>query len=85
MAAPAWKTAEDVAEGYISLNPVTLKRFLPAELDQLQRELERVAREARSAIVPENDADKAQAKNRRLLRLSQAVTVLNSYRSRMGR
>jgi len=85
MAAPAWKTAEDVAEGYISLNPVTLKKFQPSELDQLQRELERVARDARATIVPENDPDKAQAKNRRLLRLSQATTVLNSYRSRMGR
>ena len=85
MAAPAWKTAADVAEGYITLNPVTLKRFLPAELDQLQRELEKVTRESRTLIVPENDADKAQSKNRRLLRLAQATTVLNSYRSRMGR
>jgi hypothetical protein len=85
MAAPAWKTAEDVAEGYLSLNPVTLKKFQGPELDQLQRELERVARDTRSTIVPENDPEKAQAKNRKLLRLSQATTVLNSYRSRMGR
>ena len=85
MAAPAWKTAEDVAEGYVTLNPVTLKKFLPQELDQLQRELERVVRDTRVIIVPENDPEKAQSKNRRLLRLSQATTVLNSYRSRMGR
>ncbi|HKC23845.1 MAG TPA: hypothetical protein VKF32_03840 [Thermoanaerobaculia bacterium] len=85
MAAPAWKTAEDVAEGYVTLNVVSLKKFQPHELDQLQRELERVLRDTRTTIVPESDADKAQAKNRRLLRLSQATTVLNSYRSRMGR
>ena len=85
MASPAWKTAEDVAEGYVVLNQVTLKRFQPQELDQLQRELEKVVRETRTTIVPENDAEKAQTKNRRLLRLSQATTVLNSYRSRMGR
>ena len=82
---PAWKTAEDVAEGYFTLNVVSLKKFQPHELDQLQRELERVMRDTRSTIVPENDSDKAQSKNRRLLRLSQATTVLNSYRSRMGR
>ena len=85
MAAPAWKTAEDVAEGYVTLNPVTLKKFQPQELDQLQRELERVVRDTRIIIVPENDPEKAQSKNRRLLRLSQATTVLHSYRSRMGR
>ena len=85
MATPAWKTAEDVAEGYVMLNPVTLKRFQPHELEQLQRELERALRETRTTIVPENDPDKANAKNRRLLRISQATTVLHSYRSRMGR
>ena len=85
MPGPAWKTAEDVAEGYIMLNPVTLKKFQPGELDQLQRELERVLRDTRTMIVPDSDPEKAQSKNRRLLRLSQATTVLNSYRSRMGR
>jgi hypothetical protein len=85
MAAPAWKTAEDVAEGYVTLNVVTLKRFMKPELDQLQKELEKVMRDTRTTIVPENDAEKAQAKNRRLLRLSQATTILASYRSRLGR
>jgi len=85
MPSPAWKTAEDVAEGYVSLNVVSLKKFQPHELDQLQRELEKVLRETRTTIVPESDAEKAGAKNRRLLRLSQAATVLNSYRSRMAR
>ena len=82
---PAWKTAEDVAEGYFMLNMATLKRFQPHELDALARELERVMRDTRSTIVPENDAEKAQSKNRRMLRISQATSVLQSYRSRQGR
>lgn len=83
MAAPAWKTASDVGDGYISLNPVVLKRYLSPELDALQKEIEKLTRDTRSQVVPQDDADAAQARNRRLLRLSQAAVVLQSYRSRM--
>jgi hypothetical protein len=85
MPSPPWKTAEDVAEGYFSLNMATLKRFQPQELEALARELEKVLRDTRAMIVTDNDAEKAQQKNRRMLRISQATTVLQSYRARQGR
>jgi hypothetical protein len=85
VAAPAWKSASEIAEGYLVLNAATLKRLLPAELASLQQELEKATRETRSLAVPPDDAEGAQKKSRRLLRLSQAVVVLQSYRSRGGR
>jgi len=85
MAAPAWKTAQELADGYLSLNLANLKRYQASELEALQREIDKVTREARAEIVPENDSDAAQAKNRKLLRLNQATVVLQSFRSKMSR
>ncbi len=85
MAAPAWKSASEIADGYLVLNQVTLKRLLPAELTSLQQELEKATRETRTLVVAADDVEGAQKRSRRLLRISQAVVVLQSYRSRMGK
>ena len=82
MAAPAWKTAADLAEGYLTLNSVMLKKFEAHELAALQAELERAARETRGTVVAQDDADASQKKNRRLLRISQALTVIQAFRVR---
>jgi hypothetical protein len=85
MASPAWKVAEDIAEGYISLNPVFLKRYAAGEMSSLQQELDKASRDLRATVIPQDDADASQKKNRKLLRLSQANIVLQAYRSKMGR
>jgi len=82
MAAPAWKTAADLTEGYLSLNSVMLKKFEAHELVALQAELEKAARETRSTVVPQDDADASQKKNRKLLRISQSLTVIQAFRVR---
>jgi hypothetical protein len=82
MAAPAWKTAADITEGYLSLNSVMLKKFEAHELVALQAELEKAARETRSTVVPQDDADASQKKNRKLLRISQSLTVIQAFRIR---
>ena len=83
MANPAWKVATDVAEGYVSLNPVVLKKYEKHEIDALMKELEKITRDTRSQIVPVDDADASAKRSRRLLRLSQANVVLQSWRARM--
>ena len=85
MAAPAWKSASEIADGYLVLNQATLKRLVPAELSALQLELEKATRETRCAVVAADDVEAAQKRSRRLLRISQATVVLQSYRSRMGK
>jgi len=83
MATPAWKMAADLSEGYATLNPVSLKKYERHEVDALAKEIEKLIRDTRSQIVPPDDAEASQAKNRKLLRLAQATVVLNSWRIRM--
>ncbi|MCL4810390.1 MAG: hypothetical protein KJ062_21725 [Thermoanaerobaculia bacterium] len=82
MANPAWKVASDLTEGYLTLNSVMLKKYEPHELVALQTELDRAAREIRGTVVPQDDLEASQKKNRKLLRISQAMTVLNASRTR---
>ena len=83
MATPAWKVASDVADGYVSLNPVVLKKYERHEVDALLKELEKITRDTRSQVVPQDDAEASATRSRRLLRLSQANVVLQSWKARM--
>ncbi len=85
MAAPAWKVASELAEGFLTLNPVSLKKYEGHELDALQKEIERLTRELRGQAVPLEETEAIQAKNRKLLRLSQATSVIQAWRARMRR
>ncbi|MCG3193261.1 MAG: hypothetical protein DIJKHBIC_02511 [Thermoanaerobaculia bacterium] len=84
MANPAWKTVGDIVEGYLSLSPVVLKRYQDGELQALAVELEKQARELRAQVIPTEDVESVQKKNRKLLRLQQATQVLGAFRSRRG-
>jgi hypothetical protein len=77
--------AADLSEGFVTLNPVTLKKYERHEVDALAKELEKVMRDTRAQVVPQDDAEASQARNRKLLRLSQATVVLNSWRIRMSK
>ena len=83
MATPAWKVAADLSEGYVTLNPVTLKKYERHEVDALAKELEKLTRDLRAQVVPQDDIEASQIKSRKLLRLSQATVVLNGWRIRM--
>jgi hypothetical protein len=85
MANPAWKVAADVAEGYVALNPVVLKKYEKHEVDALLKELEKITRDTRSQVVPQDDAEASASRSRRLMRLSQANVVLQSWRARMSK
>jgi len=85
MATPAWKMAADLSEGYVTLNPVSLKKYERHEVDALAKELEKLVRDLRAQTVPQDDAEASQTKNRKLLRLSQANVVLQSWRVRMAK
>ncbi|MGE5344429.1 MAG: hypothetical protein ACM3JH_00605 [Acidithiobacillales bacterium] len=85
MAAPAWKAASELADGYLTLNPVSLKKYESHELDALQKEIERLSRELRGQVVPQEETEAIQARHRKLLRLSQATSVIQAWRARMRR
>ena len=83
MATPPWKAASDLADGYMLLNPVTLRKYERHEVDGLLQEIEKLARDLRGQVVPQDQTDAIQQKNRKLLRLSQAAVVLQNWKSRM--
>ena len=69
--------ANQIAEGYILLSTNTLRGFLPGELGLLRTELEKLQRDARAVVPPQDDAQATQQRNRRIARISSAVQVVS--------
>ena len=68
--------ASQVAEGFILLSTNSLRGFAPGDLSLLRFELERLQRDARAEVPPQNDAMAQQARNRKIARISSAVQVV---------
>ena len=68
--------ANQIAEGYILLSTSTLRGYLPGELASLRVELEKLQRDARAVVPPQDDALAQQARNRKIARLSSALQVV---------
>lgn len=69
--------ASQIAEGFILLNPGTLRGYLPGDLASLKSELEKLQRDARGQVPPQDDALANQARNRRITRLNSAVQTVH--------
>ena len=78
----AYAMARDIAEGFVLLNTSVLKKFSPAELALLRRELERAQTEIRGDQPPANDIQAIQKRGRKISRISSAMLVLDTYRKR---
>jgi len=70
--------ASQVAEGYILVSANTLRGFLPGDLTLLRFELDKLQREARAEVPPQNDALAQQARNRKIARISSAMQVVTN-------
>jgi hypothetical protein len=68
--------ASQIAEGYILVSANTLRGFLPGELASLRVELEKLQRDARAVVPPQDDALAQQARNRKIARISSALQVV---------
>jgi hypothetical protein len=68
--------ANQIVEGFILLSANTLRGFSDGELNQLRFELEKLQRDARSEVPPQDDALAQQARNRKISRLSSALQVI---------
>jgi hypothetical protein len=78
----AWALARDIAEGYVLVTERTFKNLSRPELDQVGFEIDRHTRELRGESPPLDDIPALQQRNRRLQRMTAALTVLRSYRQR---
>ena len=77
--------ANQIVEGFILLSANTLRGFTDGELNLLRFELEKLQRDARAEVPPQDDAMAQQARNRKISRLSAAVQVVNHQLTRKVR
>jgi len=68
--------AGQIAGGFCLLTAANLKGFLPGELQLLRFELEKLLRNVRAEVPPQDDALAQQARNHKISRLSSAVQVV---------
>jgi hypothetical protein len=78
MGGSASAMASQIAEGYILLNPNTLRGYSPGDLASLRAEIERLQRDTRAITPPADDAQANQVKNRKITRLNSALQVVSN-------
>ena len=73
------KYAADIGEGYVLLTPVLLRSYDVGALRELKLALEIELRDTRSQIPAPDDLRAVQSKQRRVMRLNQALSVLRTF------
>ena len=81
----AWAMAKDISEGFILVTERTFVRLEAGEIDKLAFELDRILRDVRGEQPEIDDLAAVQNRNRRLSRLTGALSMLRSYQQRRFR
>lgn len=81
----AWAMAKDISEGYILVTERTYVRLDAGELEQLAFELDRILRDVRGEQPNAADLDAVKFRNRRMSRLTGALSMLRSHQQRRFR
>lgn len=71
--------ANDIAEGFITVNPIFLKKFNEKQLKELLEALIRKEKQIRAEPFPFNDPLQIRKRNFKLQRLYQAQVVLKNF------
>lgn len=69
----------DIAEGFIAVNPIFLKKFSDKELKELQEAIIKKERQIRAEKFPFNEPLLIRKRNMKLQRLSQAMVVIKNF------
>jgi hypothetical protein len=78
----AYSMAQSIADGYVITSELTFKKFEDSHIQTFLFEADRLLREIRGNQVASDDVVGAQARQRRMQRVQQAITIANSVRSR---
>lgn len=76
------EVARDIANGFFVFSQATCRRYAPAELSILYRQLEQVAREIRAEQIPLDQVVEIQKKNLRLGRANTALMFIRNHAKR---
>jgi hypothetical protein len=71
--------AKDVMEGYLTLNPLVLKKYDERTFKDLYRQLRKLQVVIRSAGIDLSNPDLLRTRNHRLQRMHQALTVMEHH------
>ncbi len=71
--------AKDVADGYISINPIYLKIFNDTGIKNILKAITQKQIEIRTEPFPHNDVTKIRNRNIRLQRLHSSVLIIKNY------
>lgn len=69
----------DVAEGFVTVNPIFLKSFEPESLRDFYKEISKAQIEVRGAKFPTNDIPAIRNRNLKLQRLYSASMIIRNY------
>lgn len=69
----------DIADGYITVNPIFLKSFNEEMLKNISARIRKIQTEVRSSPFPAKDIPAIRTRNMRLQRLHSAVIVINNF------
>jgi hypothetical protein len=78
----AYSMANSIADGYIITSELTFKKFQASDLQTFLAESDRLLREIRGNQAPIDDVQAVQTRQRRLQRVTHAITIANAVRSR---
>ncbi|MEP0774047.1 MAG: hypothetical protein HRF46_06760 [Acidobacteriota bacterium] len=76
--------AEQVAGGFTTLSSVQLRRLSESEIDQLRFELEKILRDLRALVIPQDELAALQGRNRKISRVTGALQQIQAFRGRRG-
>lgn len=70
--------AKDIMEGYVSLNPLILKKFDAPSYKELHQQLHRLQTKTRTEGISLTNQEALRNRNQRLSRLHQALSVIEN-------
>ncbi|MGC8937951.1 MAG: hypothetical protein ACP5KH_03045 [Thermodesulfovibrio sp.] len=71
--------ASDIAEGFITVNPLFLKKFSEKDLKELHDVIIKKERQIRAEPFPFNEPLQIRKRNMKLQRLHQAMVVIKNF------
>lgn len=83
MGGSAWAMAQQIGEGFILVSERTYKRLERVELEKLAFEMDKLLREVRAESHAIDDISAIQQKQRKVTRLTGAISQLRSYQTRL--